>query len=65
MGLASAALKEPAAKESLFQGVVAKRESKSRSNAGVVETHHELRNQNGEVVFRVEGITLVRTRPRP
>jgi acyl dehydratase len=44
--------------------VVAKRKSKSRSNAGIIETHHELRNQNGELVFRVEGVTLVRTRSR-
>jgi len=43
--------------------VVAKRRSKSRSDAGIIETHHELRNQDGGVVFRAEGVTLVRTRP--
>jgi acyl dehydratase len=42
--------------------VVGKRESKSRDNAGIVETHHELRNQDGELVFRVEGVTLVQKR---
>lgn len=43
--------------------VVAKRESKSRSDAGIIETHHELRNQNGELVFQVDAVTLVRIRP--
>jgi len=44
--------------------VVAKRESRSRSDAGIIETRHELRNQNGELVFQAEAVTLVRTRPR-
>jgi acyl dehydratase len=43
--------------------VVAKRESKSRGDAGIIETHHELHNQNGDLVFQVDAVTLVRTRP--
>ena len=43
--------------------VVAKRESKGRGDAGIIETHHELHNQNGDLVFQVDAVTLVRTRP--
>jgi len=42
--------------------VVGKRKSKSRREAGVVEMLHELRNQDGELVFRVRAVTLVRIR---
>lgn len=43
--------------------VVAKRESKSCGDAGIFETHHELHKKNGDLVFQVDAVTLVRTRP--
>ncbi len=54
----------PGDKISYCGEVVAKRQSKSRSDAGIIETHHELHNQDGQLVFLVEGVTLVQHRPR-
>ena len=43
--------------------ITAKRESKSRPNAGVVHTLSRLTNQKGEVTLETETVTLVERRP--
>ena len=43
--------------------VVEKRESKSRPDAGIVRTRHELVNQDGEVAFVATSSSLVGRRP--
>lgn len=45
--------------------VTAKRESKSRPNAGIVEFLHEARNQDGTLVARCTRAALMLRRPEP
>jgi acyl dehydratase len=44
--------------------VVGKRESKSRSGAGIVEFHHRAYNQNGKLVAECRRQVLMRMRPK-
>jgi acyl dehydratase len=42
--------------------IVAKRESRSRADAGIMTTLHQLANQNGVVLFENRAVTLVQRR---
>ena len=49
---------------SLAMEITGKRISPMRRDAGFIDQHHEMRNQEGRVVFRMECMVMIDKRPR-